>query len=73
MTDHYKEASIEVKSVCFFCYDFKKGLQQHRSLIKGRKGKIDIKGTMPLWRKNCVTTMKKKWDTLFFIKKKKQH
>ena len=50
--DHYKKASIEVKSFCSFCYDFAKVLQHHRSLIKGRKGKIDIKGTMPLWSKN---------------------
>ena len=51
MTDHYEKASIEVKSFCSFCYDFAKVLQHHRSLIKGRKGKLDIKGTMPLWPK----------------------
>ena len=48
VTDHYKKASIEVKSFCFFCYDFENVLQHRRSLVKCSKGKIDIKGSMPL-------------------------
>ena len=73
VTDHYKKTSIEVKSFCSFCYDFEKVLQHHRSLEKGRKGKIDIKGTMPLWPKKIVETMKKKMEQPFLSQEEKNN
>ena len=73
VTYHYKKASIEVKSFNSFCYDFEKVLEHHHSLVKGCKGKIDIKGTMPLWPKNIVTTMKKKMEQPFLSQKEKKN